>query len=134
MSLEYDTLLHLRQSHPAWRLVCANNAPLIASFLERVFVIPNVRVIAQGELTEALEDELFARRQTAGEDAFPKHAKDYLIDWSAPEQGWIRRFYADDSDEPSYDLTPATEKTIGWLQSLIGRPVSYTHLRSPRDS
>ena len=70
MSLEYDTLLHLRQSHPAWRLLCAANAPLIASFLERVFVLPNVRVISQGELAEALEDELFARRQTEGEKAY----------------------------------------------------------------
>ena len=129
MSLEYDTLLHLRQSHPAWRLLCAANAPLIASFLERVFVLPNVRVISQGELAEALEDELFARRQTEGEKAYTKRAQDYLNHWSAPEQGWIRRFYADDSDEPSYDLTPATEKTIAWLQSLLGRQFVATESR-----
>ena len=129
MPLEYDTLVHLRQSHPAWRLLRAGNAPLIVSFLERVFVIPNQRVIVQGELIEALEDELFARRQAAGEDAFPKRAQEYLNDWAAPEQGLIRRFYADNSDEPSYDLTPATEKTINWLQSLIGRQFVGTESR-----
>lgn len=129
MPLAYDTLLHLRQTHPAWRMLCAGNAPLIVSFLERVFVTPNQRVIAQGELIEALEDELFARRQSEGEDTFPKRAQDYLNDWAAPEQGWIRRFYADDSDEPSYDLTPATEKSISWLQSLIGRQFVATESR-----
>lgn len=92
-------------------------------------MIPNIRVIAQGELIETLEDELFARRESAGENAFPKRAQEYLNDWAAPEQGWIRRFYADDSDEPSYDLTPATEKTISWLQSLIGRQFVATESR-----
>ena len=129
MPLEFDTLLQLRRNHPAWRLLRADNAPLIVSFLERVFVVPNVRVIAQGELIEALEDELFARRQTAGESVFPKPAQEYLNNWAAPEQGWIRRFYANDSDEPSYDLTPATEKTISWLQSLIGRQFVATESR-----
>jgi len=129
VSLDFDTLSALRQSHPAWRLLRADNAPLLASFLERVFIEPNRRVIAEGDLIEALEDELYARRQSLGESAFPRRARDYLVDWAAPEQGWIRRFYADSSDEPSYDLTPATEKTIAWLNTLISRQFVGTESR-----
>lgn len=129
MPLDFDTLITLRQSHPAWRLLRADNAPLVASFLERVFVTPNRRVIAEGDLIEALEDELYARRQTLGEGAFPRRAQDYLSDWAAAEQGWIRRYYADNSDEPSYDLTPATEKTVAWLNTLISRQFVGTESR-----
>lgn len=129
MPLDYDTLHTLRQSHPAWRLLCATNAPLIASFLERAFIAPNRRVITEGDLVEALEDELFERRERLGESAFPKSAQEYLADWAAPEQGWIRRFYAENSDEPSFDLTPSSEKAIAWLSTLISRQFVGTESR-----
>jgi hypothetical protein len=41
MTLDYTTLELLRQNHPAWRLLCAKHAPLVASFLHRVFLAPN---------------------------------------------------------------------------------------------
>jgi len=59
VSLEYATLELLRHNHPAWRLLRSDHASLVAGFLHRVFIAPNVRVMAQAELTEALEDELF---------------------------------------------------------------------------
>ena len=62
MALDYATLDAMRQSHPAWRLLCAEHAPLIASFLHRVFIEPNVRIMSQADLAEALEDELFGLR------------------------------------------------------------------------
>ena len=34
MSLDYSTLDLLRQSHPAWRLLRSEHAPLVASFLQ----------------------------------------------------------------------------------------------------
>jgi Protein of unknown function (DUF3375) len=40
MDLDYATLDAMRQSHPAWRLLCAEHAPLIASVLHRVFIEP----------------------------------------------------------------------------------------------
>ena len=58
MSLDHATLDALRTHHPAWRLLRSDHAPLVASFLHRVFVAPNVRVMAATDLAEALEDEL----------------------------------------------------------------------------
>ena len=87
MSLDYSTLAMLRQSHPAWRLLRSDHAPLVASFLQRVFIAPNVRVMAQADLAEALEDELFALRERLGAEAFPKPALDYLNDWAAHREG-----------------------------------------------
>lgn len=48
----------MRQSHPAWRLLRSDHVALVASFLQRVFVVPNLRVMAQADLAEALDDEL----------------------------------------------------------------------------
>ena len=55
INLDYATLDAQRRQHPAWRLLAADSAPLVASFLHRVFVVPNVRVMAQSNLAEALE-------------------------------------------------------------------------------
>lgn len=129
MSLDYATLDLLRQSHPAWRLLRSDHAPLVASFLQRVFVAPNVRVMAQADLVETLEDELFALRERLGTEAFPKSALDYLNDWAAAEKGWLRKFYAHGSDEPHFDLTPSTEKAIVWLGTLTERSFVGTESR-----
>lgn len=129
MSLDFKTLDWLRQNHPAWRLLSSPHAPLVGSFLHRVFIAPNERVIAQADLTEALEDELFALRQSLGAEAFPKPALDYLNDWASNDKGWLRKFYRQDSDEPYFDLTPATEKAVGWLGSLTERTFVGTESR-----
>ena len=56
--MDHATLSLLRERHPAWRLLASPYAPLVASFLHRVFVAPNVRVMPEVDLVEALEDDL----------------------------------------------------------------------------
>jgi flagellar motility protein MotE (MotC chaperone) len=129
MAFDYFTLDTLRAHHPAWRLLRSDHAPLVASFLHRVFVVPNRRVIAAADLAEALEDELYGLRESLGADAFPKPALDYLNDWAAPDKGWLRKFYRQGSDEPQFDLTPATEKAIAWLGTLTERSFVGTESR-----
>jgi hypothetical protein len=87
LSLDYSTLNQLRQSHPAWRLLRSDHAPLVAGFLHRVFILPNVRAMAQADLAEALEDELFVLRERSDSEAFPKTAIDYLNDWAGANRG-----------------------------------------------
>ena len=127
--MDYATLDVLRQRHPAWRMLRSDHAPLIASFFHRVFIVPNVRIMPQSDLAEALEDELFGLRERMGADAFPKSASDYLDDWAANEKGWLRKFYPQGSDEPHFDLTPAAEKAIAWLGTLIERAFVGTESR-----
>jgi len=94
-----------------------------------VFVIPNQRLIAQADLAEALEDELFGLREQFGNDIFPKSALDYLNDWAGNDKGWLRKFYRQGSDEPYFDLTPPTERAIAWLSSLTERSFVGTESR-----
>jgi hypothetical protein len=129
MALDYFTLESLRLNHPAWRLLASLHAPLIASFLHKAFILSNVRVMAQADLAEALEDDLFALREQLGPESFPKSAGEYLNDWAVPEKGWLRKFYRQDSDEVQFDLTPATEKAVAWLESLSERSFVGTESR-----
>lgn len=129
MNLDFTTLDTLRTHHPAWRLLRSDHAPLVASFLHRVFVAPNVRVMAAADLAEALEDELYAIRLQLGSTTFPKRAADYLNDWATPDKGWLRKFYKTGTDEAQFDLTPATEKAIGWLVQLSERQFVGTESR-----
>lgn len=130
MTLDFAALDTLRIHHPAWRLLRSDYAALVASFLHRVFVAPNVRVMAAADLAEALEDELYALRQQLGDDdAFPRPALDYLNDWAAPDKGWLRKFYRPGTDEAQFDLMPATEKAIAWLAQLSERQFVGTESR-----
>jgi len=126
---DYFTLERLRKQHPAWRLLQADHAALIATFLHRAFIEPNLRVIEQAALASQLEDLLFQLRDALGDDAFPKTAAQYLDDWAQDEKGWLRKFYPSDSDEAHFDLTPASEKAIAWLESLSGRAFVGTESR-----
>ncbi len=129
MTLDFATLALLRRNHPAWRLLCSDHAPLVASFLHRVFIAPNVRIMAQADLAELLEDHLFDFRERTGSEAFPKSALEYLDDWAGNEKGWLRKFYPSGSDEPHFDLTPSTEKAIQWLSGLAERAFVGTESR-----
>lgn len=129
MQLDMETLEALRRQHPAWRLLAAESAALVASFLHRVFVLPNRRVIAQADLAEALEDTLYALREQRGASAYPKAALEYLNDWAANEKAWLRKFYPAGSDEPHFDLTPATERALAWLGTLSERNFVGTESR-----
>ncbi len=129
MPLEYHTLATLQKNHPAWRLLRADHAPLIASFLQQVFIETNERQIAQSQLVSQLDDHLFALREMLGDEAFPRRAGHYLDEWADNEKGWLRKFYPVDSDEPYFDLTPATEKAIRWLETLDQRSFVGTESR-----
>jgi hypothetical protein len=127
--LDYSTLDLLKQKHPAWRMLRSDHAPLIASFLNRTFIVPNVRVLSQADLTERLEDHLYDLREQLGSESFPRSASEYLNDWAGNDKAWLRKFYPPGSDEPHFDLTPAAEKAIQWLSNLSERAFVGTESR-----
>ena len=127
--MEYDDLELLRRADPAWRLLRADNAPLVLSFLHKVFVEDNARSIGANELVSRLDDELYALNERLGETAFPKQARAYLDDWAAPASGWLRKYYPSSSDEAHYDATPAVEKALAWVESLRKRSFVGTESR-----
>ncbi|MDJ1371896.1 DUF3375 domain-containing protein [Gulosibacter molinativorax] len=126
--MEIEDLTTLRDQHPAWRLLRAQNAPLVLSFLGEQFVEQNQGAIPMGRLVDALDEHLYKIRQSDPE-AYPRDPENYLDDWADPQQGWLRKFYPVDSDEVHYDATPAIEKAVQWVQSLQQRSFVGTESR-----
>jgi hypothetical protein len=128
--MDYRTLQTLRQRHPAWRLLVADHAPLVISFLHDAYIKPNVRSLSQPELATRLDDHLYALRAEYGdEEMFPREAQHYLDTWASDEHAWLRKYYPAGSDEVHYDLTPATERAIDWVVELGTRRFVGTESR-----
>ena len=126
--LEFDDIARLRAHSRAWRLLRADNAPLVLSFLHRVFVADNVRTIAATELASRLDDQLYALNEREPR-SFPKQASQYLDDWASPEAGWLRKYYPEGSDEPHFDATPAVERALQWVAAQQERDFVGTESR-----
>jgi flagellar motility protein MotE (MotC chaperone) len=127
--MDYQQLLTQRRSHPAWRLLAADHGPMIASFLHRSFIAPNVRTIARQQLISQLDDHLFQLHDVAGENLFPKSASSYLDDWASDDRGWLRKYYPQGQDDPHYDLTSSAEQALEWLNGLGQRTFIGTESR-----
>ena len=119
MALDYFDLINRRKTHPSWRLMTAENGPLIAGFLDSVFRENNLRSIEEAELTMRLEDYLYSLSEAGAQQEFPRSAREYLDEWAHNEKGWLRKYYPQGSDEPHYDLSPAVEKALQWLDGLF---------------
>lgn len=111
-SLSHDRIVKLKQEHAALRLLNADTAPLVISFLHQIFIVPNRRAISYSELLSLLEDYLYHLGH------YPRSAKEYLNEWTSHETPYLRKYYPRHSDEPEIDLMPAVEKVIEWLQGL----------------
>jgi flagellar motility protein MotE (MotC chaperone) len=127
--VDYDTLDALRDRHPAWRLLRAQHAPMVLSFLGRHFVEDNNGATPAARLAELLDEHLEALDAGTDEPRFPRTPDAYLEEWSAPDRGWLRRFYPASSDEVHYDATPALEKAYAWVAGLRVRSFVGTESR-----
>lgn len=135
--MDHDTIAHWRSTSRAWRLLRADTAPLALSVMGQVFVVENVRTIAESDLLSRVDDLLHAANTGRGDPhdpngdrlAYPRSARDYLDTWAAPEQGWLRKFYPDGADEPHYDATVDLEKAYAFVAGLPSRPFVGTGSR-----
>lgn len=114
--MDHDTIRYLRDHNPTVRLLRLDNAPLIVSFLFFHFKKNNRMAISNTELTTGLTDYLYSLRERNGDGIYPSPAQEYLTTWT--NDGFLRKFYPADSDEPVFELTPATEKALDWIKDL----------------
>ncbi len=127
--MNYEYLESLRKNHPAWRLLSADSAPLVISFLEMTFIRDNIRSIKESYLEEKLDDYLIHIRSIYGEDSFPRSSSEYLDDWSESTHGWVRKYYPRTGDEAEYDITPAAEKAVEWIRTFEKKEFAGTESR-----
>jgi hypothetical protein len=132
--VQHDDVDALRRTSAAWRLLRADTAPLVLSFLGTVFVEENVRAIPESELVARLDDHLWALHRTHDgapdpERRYPRTPQAYVDHWAHPDQGWLRAWYPPGSTEPHHDATPAVEQAVRWVAGLHGRAFVGTESR-----
>ena len=114
--MEYAQLVQLRDQHPAWRLLAAEQCSFVAAFLYSEFIVRDERSVAEDQLLEDLENFILAQKSSGALTEAVRPAREYLAAWCDAQHSWLRRFYQ--KDEPCYDLTAAAQKAIEWLYSL----------------
>lgn len=115
--MEYAQLNQLRDEHPAWRLLAAEQCSFVVAFLYNEFVLRDVRSIVEEQLLEDLENYIIKLHAEGQGEDIVRPAREYLAVWCDGQHSWLRRFYQK-KDEPCYDLTAAAQKAIEWLYSL----------------
>ncbi|MBC7474580.1 MAG: DUF3375 domain-containing protein [Candidatus Sericytochromatia bacterium] len=112
--MEYEYIKNLKDNNTAIRLLKLENTPLIVSFLFQIFKKENRNSITTVELESRLSDYIYLLNQEG--QNYPLSAGVYLQKWS--DEGFLRTWYETNNDEPLFELTPATEKTLGWINDL----------------
>ena len=128
-AIDHDALDRLRQTHSAWRLLAADHAPLLLGFFGAAFIVPNRRAIPARELVSHLDAYLTQLAETHSAERYPKSARQYLDDWAAPERGYLRKYYPRSGDDAEFDLTPAAERAVEWVQGLVPQQFVGTESR-----
>lgn len=107
------------------QILRAEHFPLLVSFFHLVFKQQDRIFYQQQDLRNILSDYLYSLEQQ-GIDDYKNEPLDYLQQWA--KQGYLRRYY-DVGDEPVYELTPATENALKWLEDLDKQQFVGTHSR-----
>lgn len=123
--MNYEKALNLYRNDKALQFLRAEQFPLLAGFLHLAFKDRERISYPQSELQALLSDYLFMlQRQGVTEHDNPPAS--YLSKWS--QLGYLRRYY-EATDEPVFELSPATESALKWLHDIDRQSFVGTHSR-----
>jgi hypothetical protein len=123
--MNYDKALSFYKNDKTLQLLRAEHFPLLVGFFHLAFKQQDRILYVQNELQSILSDYLYGLQQQGIND-YSKSSLDYLQKWA--EQGYLRRYY-ETADEPVYELSPATENALKWLEDLNKQQFVGTHSR-----
>lgn len=123
--MNYEKALSLYRNDKTLQLLRAEHFPLLVGFFHLAFKQQDSISYPQSELQSLLADYLYAlEKQDIRE--YHKPPAEYLSRWA--QQGYLRRYY-ETADEPLYELSPATENALKWLEDLNKQQFVGTHSR-----
>lgn len=102
------------RSQPLWKLLAADNAPIILSILQELF-LENAKILSSSALKERVAREI-EQLQASGED-LPQTAPAYISDWLA--KGWLTRRFPIGAVEEEYELTTDAANAIRFITTLV---------------
>lgn len=124
--MNYEKSLSLYKNDKTLQLLRAEHFPLLTAFLHLAFKQQDKISYTQGELQSLLSDFIYSLERKGITD-YNQSSLDYLQRWAA--HGYLRRYYEASTDEPIYELSPATENALKWLEDLNKQQFVGTHSR-----
>jgi hypothetical protein len=123
--MNFEKVLSLYRNDKTLQILRAEHFPLLISFFHLAFKQQERIAYPQSDLAGLLGDFLFSleRQGVAG---YNKPPLDFLQKWA--QQGYLRRYY-ETGDEPVYELSPASENALKWLEDLNKQQFVGTHSR-----
>lgn len=124
--MNYEKALSLYKNDKTLQLLRAEHFPLLIAFLHLAFKQQDRISYVQGELQSLLGDFIYSLERQGISD-YNQSSIDYLQRWA--QHGYLRRYYEASTDEPVYELSPATENALKWLEDLNKQQFIGTHSR-----
>jgi hypothetical protein len=123
--MNFEKALALYRNDKTLQILRAEHFPLLVSFFHLAFKQQERIAYPQSDLAGLLGDFLFSLERQGISD-YNKSPLDYLQKWA--QQGYLRRYY-ETADEPVYELSPASENALKWLEDLNKQQFVGTHSR-----
>jgi hypothetical protein len=123
--MKYEKALSLYRNDKTLQLLRAEHFPLLVSFFHLAFKQQDRISYIQADLQTLLGNFIFSLERQ-GITEYNKAPLDYLQKWA--QLGYLRRYY-EAADEPVYELSPATENALKWLEDLNKQQFVGTHSR-----
>ncbi len=114
--MTYEYLKNLKRYNQTIKLLNSDNFSMMVSFFYFVFHSNKYIAINHTTILNHLEDFLYDINQSY-DNSYPKNAKSYLEDFVSDKNGYLKKYHGSD-DEAMYELTPYTQKTFEFLESL----------------
>jgi hypothetical protein len=123
--MNYEKALSLYRNDKTLQILRAEHFPLLLSFFHVAFKQQDRVSYTQVNLVSLLGDFLYSL-DYHGITEYQKSPLEYLQKWA--QQGYLRRYY-ETGDEPVYELSPAAENALKWLEDLNKQQFVGTHSR-----
>ena len=126
--MDFERVLFHIEHSATLRLLQSRQAPLAMSFFFFAFKFKNRLQIPYSELKELLTEFL----ENLDDDARQEYTllpQQFLDLWSNDNQGFIRKYFELNQDEPMTELTADTERALEWIQNLEKREFVGTQSR-----
>lgn len=116
MDFDFFALKELKEE-AAWKLLNADNAPLVLYFLITAFINKGRASAPESELCDILSNIIYELNKNA-DIQYSTNIAAYLQNWT--KSSWLNCSFADDgnADDPVYDITPSAQKALNFINSL----------------
>ncbi len=128
MDMNYSAVKALLDRHTLCKILRADRAAYIITFLDRAYVSADGKARKESDLVEILVDLACQINDQSGAN-LKIDPRRTLTEWSSERCGYLRRFTKADSVEYFYDITRQARRAVDLISSLTDRPFVGTQAR-----